>query len=64
MAVSGLTLLALDDLHVRHGSNPELADVVRRRFTDPRDTLWELFSRIVFNVLVGNTDVFTGIDAA
>ena len=28
----------------------------RHRFTDPKDTLKELFSRIAFNILCGNTD--------
>ena len=56
MVVSGLTLLALDEMHVRHGSYAELADVIRHQFTDPAETLAELFARIVFNVLVGNTD--------
>jgi serine/threonine-protein kinase HipA len=40
----------------RHGSYAELADVIRRQFVEPKDTLVELFSRIVFNVLLGNTD--------
>jgi serine/threonine-protein kinase HipA len=31
-------------------------DIVRARFVDPRATLRELFSRIVFNVAVGNFD--------
>lgn len=56
MVVSGLTLLALDEMQVRHGSYADLADVIRRQFTDPKETLAELFARIVFNVLVGNTD--------
>jgi len=33
-----------------------LADIVRHRFAAPQETLRELFARIVFNVLVGNTD--------
>jgi len=33
-----------------------LAEIVRHRFTDAPDTLRELFGRLTFNVLCGNTD--------
>lgn len=56
MVVSALTLLGLHEMLVRHGSYAELADMIRHRFTAPSDTLRELFTRIEFNVLVGNTD--------
>ena len=55
-AVSALTILGLREEFARYASYTELADVIRARFTDPAATLRELFSRIVFNVLVGNTD--------
>ena len=54
--VSALTILELDDLGGRYASYPDLADRIRSRFTNPRATLTELFSRITFNVLTGNTD--------
>jgi serine/threonine-protein kinase HipA len=54
--VSGLTLLALDELMARYASYEELATIIRHRFTKPKETLRELFSRLVFNVLCGNTD--------
>lgn len=55
--VSALTILGLDEFAgARYGSYALLADHVRRSFTDPAAALHELFSRIVFNVLVGNTD--------
>lgn len=54
--VSALTLFALDDMMARYASYEALAEIVRYRFTDPKDTLKELFSRLVFNVLCGNTD--------
>lgn len=55
--VSALTILGLDEFTgARYGSYPLLADQIRRSFTNPAATLRELFSRIVFNVLVGNTD--------
>lgn len=54
--VSALTILGLDELGARYASYADLAQAIRARFTDPRDTLRELFSRITFNVLVGNND--------
>ena len=54
--VSALTLLALDERMAAHASYEALADLVRARFTAPVETLRELFSRMTFNVLVGNTD--------
>jgi serine/threonine-protein kinase HipA len=54
--VSALTLLELDELMARYASYEELATVIRHRFTSPKQTLKELFSRLVFNVLCGNTD--------
>lgn len=56
MVVSAATMLQLGEASFRYGSYAELADVVRRQFTDPTATLRELFARIVFNMLVGNTD--------
>lgn len=55
-AVSALTILELNELAARWASYAELAQVIRERFTDPAATLRELFARITFNVLVGNTD--------
>ena len=54
--VSALTLLGLDERFAAHASYEALADTVRARFTAPAQTLRELFARIVFNILVGNTD--------
>jgi serine/threonine-protein kinase HipA len=55
--VSALTILGLDEFTgVRYGSYAALADHIRRSFTEPVRTLRELFSRIAFNILVGNTD--------
>ncbi len=54
--VSALTLFALDDIMARYASYETLAEIIRYRFTDPKDTLKELFSRLVFNILCGNTD--------
>lgn len=54
--VSALTILGLDDVMARYASYEKLAEIIRRRFSDPKDTLRELFSRLVFNILCGNTD--------
>ena len=54
--VSALTLFGMDEMHARYASYAELADLIRARFTAPRATLRELFARLVFNVLCGNTD--------
>jgi serine/threonine-protein kinase HipA len=54
--VSALTLLKLDEMMARYASYEDLAELVRNKFKKAPETLRELFSRITFNVLVGNTD--------
>jgi serine/threonine-protein kinase HipA len=54
--ISALTMLGLPESYGRHATYPALADVVRRRFTQPKEALRELFGRVVFNILVANTD--------
>ena len=54
--VSALTLFGLDEMMARYASYEDFAEIIRHRFSDPKDTLRELFSRLVFNVLCGNTD--------
>ena len=54
--VSALTVLGLDELGARYASYADLADQIRARFTNPDATLRELFARITFNILIGNTD--------
>lgn len=54
--LSALTLLGLDEMMARYASYQDLAEIVRHKFTDVQVTLKELFARIVFNILVGNTD--------
>jgi len=54
--VSALTLFCLDDMMARYASYETLSEIIRHRFTDPKHTLKELFSRLVFNILCGNTD--------
>ncbi|RMB02026.1 type II toxin-antitoxin system HipA family toxin [Eilatimonas milleporae] len=54
--VSALTILGLDEMEARYASYGDLAEKIRYRFTDPKITLIELYRRMVFNVLIGNTD--------
>lgn len=54
--VSALTILGLGEMQARYASYEDLADIVRSRFTDSGYTLRELYQRIVFNILCGNTD--------
>jgi serine/threonine-protein kinase HipA len=56
MMVSALTMLELTPMNGHYASYADFADVIRARFTNPDQTLRELFSRIVFNVIVGNID--------
>ncbi|HBT83097.1 MAG TPA: hypothetical protein DEB35_06610 [Desulfuromonas sp.] len=56
LMVSALTLLQLDEMMARYASYRDLAELVRSKFNKAPESLRELFSRIVFNVLVGNTD--------
>lgn len=54
--VSALTMLGLDEMMARYASYEDLAELIRHRFSDPKQTLKELYGRICFNVLCGNTD--------
>jgi len=54
--VSGLTVLGLDERWAREASYPELADRMRVHAVEFKRDARELFSRMVFNVLMGNTD--------
>lgn len=54
--VSALTILGLSEMEARYASYADLAQRIRSRFTDPLQSLRELFSRITFNILTGNND--------
>ena len=56
LMLSGLSLLELNEMEARYASYSDLADRVRQRFIEPQATLAELYKRLAFNVLVGNTD--------
>ena len=54
--VSALTILGIPEIAPREASYARLAEIMRERFNDPQHALPELFGRIIFNVLAGNTD--------
>ena len=54
--VSALTLFELDEMMAAYASYEKLAEIIRHLFKDAKATLRELFARIVFNILCGNTD--------
>ncbi|MDK9708174.1 MAG: type II toxin-antitoxin system HipA family toxin [Desulforhopalus sp.] len=54
--VSALTLFGLGEMTARYASYEDLAEIIRHRFAQPVETLKELYGRLVFNILCGNTD--------
>jgi serine/threonine-protein kinase HipA len=54
--VSALTIFELDEMMARHASYERLAEIIRLRFQDPQENLRQLFGRLTFNILCGNTD--------
>lgn len=54
--VSALTLFDLSEMTARYASYEDLTEIIRHRFKQPGETLKELFGRLVFNILCGNTD--------
>ncbi|MBI5448253.1 MAG: type II toxin-antitoxin system HipA family toxin [Gammaproteobacteria bacterium] len=56
MMLSALTLLELDEMMARYASYEKLAEIIRYQFKDASQTLKELFSRLIFNIFIGNTD--------
>lgn len=54
--VSALTMLSLNDMTARYASYEDLAEIIRYRFAKPKADLRELFGRLVFNIMCGNTD--------
>jgi len=56
LILSGLSLLKLNEMEARYASYPQLAEVIRHNLPNAESSLHELFRRIVFNILIGNTD--------
>lgn len=56
MALSGLTLLRLDEMAGRYATYPDLLDVLRDAGEHPERVGEDLFTRIAANIALGNTD--------
>jgi len=56
MAVSGLTLLQLDEMAGRYATYTDLVDVLRDAGDHPERVGKDLFTRIAANIALGNTD--------
>lgn len=54
--LSALTLLELDEMMARYASYEQLTQIIRYQFEKPALSLKELFSRLIFNILISNTD--------
>ena len=54
--VSALTIFELDEMMAAYASYEKLAEYIRHRFAHSTASLHELFARMVFNILCGNTD--------
>ena len=54
--VSALTMFGLDEMMARYASYADLAEIIRHRFVNAADALHELYGRLIFNILCGNTD--------
>ena len=54
--VSALTMFEFDEMMSRHASYEMLAEIIRLRFQEPQENLRQLFGRLTFNILCGNTD--------
>lgn len=55
--LSALTILGQNEMGARHSSYPDMADEIRKGPWDTVDsTLRQLFTRLVFNICIGNTD--------
>ena len=50
------TKFVFDEMTARYASHKDFVEIIRSRFTEPKQTLKELYSRLSFNVLCGNTD--------
>ncbi len=56
LMLSALSLLGLNELEARYASYSDFAAVIRKSFLHSREELKELYRRLAFNVLIGNTD--------
>ncbi len=54
--VSALTIFGFDEMEARYASYELLAETIRHKFYDASKTLYELYKRLILNILVGNND--------
>lgn len=54
--ISALTALQLHEMEARYASYLDLADFIRKYAKEPEQDLIEIYRRMVFNILIGNTD--------
>jgi len=62
--VSAITMFEFDEMMARHASYELLAEIIRLRFQNPKEELRELFGRLTFNILCGNTNDYACNHAA
>jgi len=53
---SALSALELDEMEARYASYPDLAEYLRRYADKPVEQCQTLYRRMIFNILIGNTD--------
>jgi len=53
---SALSALGLDEMEARYASYPDLAEYLRRYGDKPAEQCRILYRRMIFNILIGNTD--------
>ncbi|MEX2354088.1 MAG: type II toxin-antitoxin system HipA family toxin [Gammaproteobacteria bacterium] len=53
---SALTALDLDEMEGRYASYPLLAEYLRKYADEPLEQCRELYRRLLFNIMIGNTD--------
>lgn len=56
LMLSGLSLLKLNEFEARYASYCDIAEIIRQRFKTSQSDLLEFYKRLVFNILIGNTD--------
>lgn len=54
--VSALTMLGLDEMQGRYASYLDLSQLITKMCKNPKKDQKELFRRMIFNILIGNTD--------
>lgn len=54
--ISALTMVGLGEMNARYAEYPMILDLLRERSTNPGTVGSDLFTRIVFNIAIGNSD--------